>query len=500
MPPDEKSDIAKVLDGTKLPVQVKAQVWADYFDANGPDDFVKRMDKLNLPVETKRDLWHKKYTGKNVQDLRDKEAKPDSYLGGFGRRAGQTFKGLYDTFATGPQTPEEKGIMALGGPVSLPLHRIVSGFVDTEKEAAKQVEEQRKNKERLRAGVTQASMKNPFATGTVVDVNRLENENRHKEAVGTAAFDILSMLIGSRFGREIPPEAKLNKLTYAVGGNKAELKNVMPDLAKTAETLGQPQSVGDLVKHVDATLKTLNNEYNVALQPIRQQRIMPTDIARKLLDRANKSNLSMTAAGRAERAALRKAALDFQRPWSIEQLDQERMTRYDHRMASKNAVGQMNAMKSSVDTAIDKIVEDGSKDIVYSELNKAYPWKDFGDLKGRQSSLLDLKVKLSDQVTKLADAQAMKQGKPFMAKESVTAYAHPTGGVGARLHGLQELLPGGGPEKAANRAVRQSSGPTTAATARRAAVLSLPITTLASKRQAQKKEQEEDEKSLTPLQ
>lgn len=501
----EQEKLTKLLDDSKLPVQMKAEVWQNYFSSSGPDDFVKRMDsQKDLPVELKASLWNNKYKPADVPEARHKEHSPNSIGGGFGRRAEQTFKGLYDTVAKPPETQDEKALAAspLSAIAPVPAYRITKGLIDTEKEAGKQVKEQFGKHEYARSGVTALSMLDPFATGTVVDVNRLNDQERGREALGAGTFDVLTLLLGSRLGRAPKPEAKLAKLTYAAGGEREAIRSVMPDMEATAKRLGKPKTVGDLVNHVDESLRTLENEYNIALQPIRGNRIVPSQVAQKLLDRANRSNLRMTAEGRAERAALRKAALDFQRPWTMEQLDLERRSRFDARMAAKNDVKQMQATRSNVDTAINKIIEDELRDLVYSEMNRLNPWKDFGALKSRQSSLLDLKNKLGDQVKKLGDAQGVEEGRPFMARESVTAYVHPEkGNIGTRVHGLQKLLPGSGPEKSANRAVRQAHGPTTGATARRTAVLSLPVDALAAEARDRQKEDDKNKKkkTLTPL-
>lgn len=145
---------------------------------------------------------------------------PDSVAGGIGRRVGDLVKGAKKTFAP-PSTVG--GFIA--GP-SLPLFRMAGGVIGSGEAAGKQAIQQAEQAHKIPAGNkaiksleyaralnTGLSALDPFASGTVANVNELQDEGRTKEAVGQAIPDVALLAAGS-VGKVLP---KINNpLTRAV--------------------------------------------------------------------------------------------------------------------------------------------------------------------------------------------------------------------------------------------------------------------------------------------
>ncbi len=448
--------------------KISAQDAADYLESDefkklSPDKKKKVVDyfKANLSRDVPSGVPSvpQRKTPKSIFSMSPDES---SVPGGFVSRAGQAMEGVTSLANPKAQDEFEKG----GSFVSKvakrnPGTRLVRQYKQSADRLAQQAGEQEFRGEKARAFNTKLAMFNPLAAGSVADINQQMDEGQFKKAYGTALFDVLNLVASkpskyseSRFplsqaGREF----KVGKLAYAAGEGAENFRRTLPDIEQTIKKTGNPpKTVGQLKGVIEETGKALESEFNTALQPIRSNKLVPIDISQDLYNKANRPNLAKTAEGRAERLALRRAALDFQRPWTIEELNLERMRRYNNRLESKSGVGQMQAVRSSVDTAIDQIVENGTRDIVYRELGKA-TGKDFRSLKQRQSALLDLQDKLHKRIDSLADQQMKHQGAPFGEKASTTVHAGSHGAT-PRVH-LRELF-SKGPEAHANKAVQKA--------------------------------------------
>lgn len=416
---------------------------------------------------------------------------PDSVLGGFARRAVDTGKSLLESFGP-PQTTAERL-----SPLPIPVTRMAEGAIQGEGEAAKQTVSQLGDMARdiragdirgaagdyLRAGTTSASMLDPFATGTVIDVNRLEDQGRQREALGTAAFDTLTLLLGSAFGREPSERTRLAKLTGAVGDTEetpTNLRATLPDIAQTAQMTKPPATVGDFRANVQTTLTRLDDQFNQAFFPIRGNLVMPTEVSNRIMSLIT-PDMAKTAEGREAASYIRKRALEYQRPWTLNELNAKRMTENANLDAfyNKGESKQTAALRSNEDVAISKAIRDGSAKIVYDEVGRANPGLDAQSLKRRQSALIELKNQLNSRVKQLEAKQLSHEGRTLGEKLHPSTYIGSSGKPHGYVRGIQEAIPGGGPEKYGNVKVRQAFGPTAGATARRAAVLSLPLSHLA---------------------
>jgi hypothetical protein len=365
--------------------------------------------------------------------------KPNTAAGGFVRRAADTAKGLYHTFTDPPRDENEKLLEATGS--FLPGYRMFRGFVSGEAKAGKQAYQQEKDAAKsfksdpvsagLKAGqgvVTAASTLDPFATGTVTDVNEMENEGRNREAIGTAAFDTLTMLIGGKSPKKLTNARSAALLTGATGGDVLKYSKVMDDLAATAKLHGKPLTVGEVTENLYKTGERLESQFNAAKWPIRGKQVMPQAILTRL-DKiiADHPNWAQTADGRQMIRGINKVKLQYSKPWTIDQLNAERMdegaglgTFY-----GKDASGQMTATRSKVDTAVTKAIHDGASEIVYDEVGRANPGLDVRTLKAKQSAIIQLRSQLEGEVDKLANAQAKSKTKTLGEKITPHAYVSP---------------------------------------------------------------------------
>lgn len=147
----------------------------------------------------------------------DAASKPpdDSVLGGFFRRAGGMIKsGIASSIpvpsmddirqtADNPTFANKLRLFAHSTPGIAGPARMLEGQAGAETEAAHQIGEEVHNGEIARPIVTGLSMLDPFATGSVTNVNRLEDEGRNREAIGQGGFDIGTLAAGSKPGGKV---------------------------------------------------------------------------------------------------------------------------------------------------------------------------------------------------------------------------------------------------------------------------------------------------------
>jgi hypothetical protein len=143
--------------------------------------------------------------------------------------------------------------------------------------------------------------------------------------------------------------------------------------------------------------------------------------------------------------------------------------------------GQMAAMRANADTMIDELVAEKSRDVLYDEMERQHPGQGFRELKQKQSSVLEMQGKFKKHVERLEAAQAKRSGAPISEKAGISTSVH-AGGVTPRAH-VTDLLRSG-PLTHASNATKQAFGPTSSELARRAAVLSLPVSSITMSRPA----------------
>jgi hypothetical protein len=317
-------------------------------------------------------------------------------------------------------------------------------------------------------------MLNPIATASVTDYNKLYDEGRKREALGSSLFDFFSLWLGKKVGDEGTPETRAAKLSAASGGGgtATAYPKVMNDLEQSAKRVGTPQTIGDVHKLVKETLQSTESEFNLALQPIAGRKLVPMDIVNRIKAKINPAMLK-TQDGQRFARMLNNIAIDYQKEWTLGELNQERMNATARLRAFHKAGPNAQAanLRTSARVAADEAIEDATKDIVYGALGPRYR-----ALKMRQSALKTINEQLDAHTERLADAQAVHTATPMFGKEPLSGYAYPSvGKVGLRAH---LRLKGAGPETISNRMVK-SALPSTARKATRqvgrGAVLSLPV-------------------------
>jgi hypothetical protein len=311
----------------------------------------------------------------------------------------------------------------------------------------------------------------------VTDINKLEDEGKYREALGAGTFDALSLLVGGRTGREPSPTKAINKLAYATGAESIRpLEHLLPDIEKTVAKVGKPKTVGGLQIVIKDVMDGYEQQFNQGLATTKGH-INTVPIADALEAKAR--TLPPTTEGQQIAAQLRNAATEYRKPWTAQELNSERMFRNANAQAfyKKAGAGQMAALRADADSMIDKIVADSARDVLYDEMERQHPGVGFRELKQKQSSVLDMYDKFRDHIERLEASQARAKGAPLSDKFKISAVVNPTGGIHPRMH--QPLLQGKVLNKA-NAAVRKAFGPTGTARMRRIAILSLPISSLAT--------------------
>lgn len=266
------------------------------------------------------------------------------------------------------------------------------------------------------------------------------------EAMGEQAVYALAGLATKKLTHGVDPS---KRLSAAAGGGAKEFESVMGDLAETARQSGKPKTVAQLYDLVKSTGRRLETQFNLALHPIASTQVMPSEVASNLLKEANKFDIH-TPEGRAARLYLRQRAVDYQKPWTLGELNQKRMKMLDATLEDKTQVKQMGAVRASVERLADKTVEDSLRDIVYGEMDKRYKGASFRDLKEKQAKLLDLNHRLQNRVSDIADKQAAYETAGPLKKAGFYVRGHASGLTPA-VHPKFE----GSPEKAASRQIRK---------------------------------------------
>lgn len=418
---------------------------------------------------------------------------------------------------TGPTAfAERMGGMAASGlgevssPETVPLNMVL-GLADAEKRLGKRVAQQ------YRGGqygnmIFSALAMNPFSANTIADMAEAEDEGRTAAARGIGAFDVLTLLPGLRTEGRFAPntvdtlKSLADRTRSTIGMNvplrvppisreaayitraidPEDIKNVekvIPELNAAARSKGRPNTVPALQQTITEAKTSLDNQFNLLLNPLRGTRLIPYDIAIALEREAKKPNLLMTPEGLADKTKLEHAALHYQVPWSLEALNEERITYSSgrQRFFSKTKEQQGAALRSSVDEKIDSIVEKGLKNYVYDTLEKHYKGTPNEGrirlMKQKQSALMTLESEAKEAATKQRTSQGFRKGSSLTEKIKASVYGHPSGKPGVSFHGLQGALDSGA-ATSANKAVNKafpSPLRKLARGTRRAAAVSLPL-------------------------
>ena len=290
--------------------------------------------------------------------------------------------------------------------------------------------------------------------------------------------NVVTGLLGGKSLLGKSAEKTTAKLSFASGkGTAAPIAEALNDVKSVVSQTGPPKTVGEFLQTVNTAKSKLNAEYANTLGPNANKQVMPKAISDRILDLIT-PNMKQTAQGRAEEKAIRAAAVEFQKPWTLAQLDAERMAANGRTSAfeKKNLLDQYAATKGKRTVAIDKAIADGVRDTVYPEMDKlaGKPAGYYRDLKSRIGSMLQLESALNDRVSTLHDQTMQLKGAPRFSRATVRGNVGESGSPRFWVSNLLSAIHTPNPETAANHAVRgsfpnQSSAPL---------ILSLPIKSL----------------------
>jgi hypothetical protein len=285
--------------------------------------------------------------------------------------------------------------------------------------------------------------------------------------------------------RKLFPESvergQLAKVKSAVGAGPeqiADLRKSMPEVVKAAQTAGI-NTVGDFGKTIRDTKNTIDQTFNQGLLPVANNQYVPMEISRAIRS-LETPDMVKTAEGREQIRQIRRAALEYERPWTVNQLNAKRMTENENLRSFYNKDTRAQSA-SPLDTGISKAIRDKAADIVYQQWDHANPNAPIKaqELKSRQGALWALDDFINHPkngaIAKLDAKQLEHEDTGFLDRVRPGAYASKTG-----LHGYVSGIAEGftrGPEKRANAKMKSAFGDPTIAG--RVKTSALPISVLA---------------------
>lgn len=299
-------------------------------------------------------------------------------------------------------------------------------------------------------------------------------QKNYKGAAGDVAGGLIAaaLLKAGRKPEMLPEDLRVSKIGRAIGATgPAEdfgesIKTALPELEKAAQTTGVPTSVKDMKNVLRTADQNLNTEYNLRLQPIRGQKVVPIPISDDIKLAADKFDPA-SPVEKPIRDRLLKRASEFEQEKSLGQLDQQRMNANARNRSFEraSASGQTAQLRTQADAIADKIIADGARDIVYDAMDKFHnanlppgvqPF-DFRALKGKQAALFDLMDQTNKEANSLANQSLVKKGSTLVEKGHISTFGHPSGRIGFSVHNLLGLF--SDPEAGAGRAVSKAFTP-----------------------------------------
>ncbi|MFZ3343313.1 MAG: hypothetical protein WA213_20720 [Terriglobales bacterium] len=233
--------------------------------------------------------------------------------------------------------------------------------------------------------------------------------------------------------------------TKATAGPTLEAVNTsLGDLEQEMTKLPANQrTVEGFLGAVKTRKDAMNLESGAAMLPIAGKQTVPTGIADSIRNLV-RPWMDQTAQGRAQKAAILRAAKDYDKPWTYSELDTLR-TDLSSQLAkhkAKGAVAKYTAEKGDTDLAIDNAVLDGLRSTVYPEMDQAAgkPAGYFEDLKGRQSALITLQQTLDKRIEDLAGQQALSEVAPRFSSENLSGSLHAGSMPRLGVYGIRQAL------------------------------------------------------------
>jgi len=295
-----------------------------------------------------------------------------------------------------------------------------------------------------------------------------------KGNLGAQAGDVLGTLANLFLLKGAKGPRTEGKLAYSTGAEARNIMKAAPDLLKEVQASGRPADLNGLI---DGTIKNakdkLNTEAANTLGPLANQQIMPSAISRRLLSLIT-PNMDMTQPGKVLKRQIQSAAVEFQKPWTLAQLDQERMDANArlHNFEKKGDVDQYAATRgNNRNASIDKAIANGVREEVYPLMDQAggHPGGYFANLKDRIGALMNLESDAKAHREDLRTKALKMEGAPLLERLKLRGA---TSGEGHPRFYVSNLLGPSDPLEASNSAAKGAfAGPGTSA-ARAAALLS----------------------------
>lgn len=237
-------------------------------------------------------------------------------------------------------------------------------------------------------------------------------------------------------------EARINSLTAAAGAKASTpIERLAKPLLDTADSAGiKPQSLGDVRTVVNKFKDNINTEYGNAIGPHANMQMFPEQVSQRIMGLIT-PDMQYTAEGRAEMNAIKNAALEYEKPWTLGALDSKR-SRLAADLASHNSkesVGRYTAERGNINLAVDNATMDALRDTVYPQADAlaGKPAGYFEGLKQQQSDAIRLQSILNKRIEDLMGKSRESKGQPPLSRMRPGAAI----GEGGVPHGYLSNLP-----------------------------------------------------------
>jgi hypothetical protein len=409
-------------------------------------------------------------------DAQPPSPPPTGMLGGVGSEFWNAIKSPVALFAPA-QTPEEGAVLGLQGVGGLALYRLGKGELQSRGEAVKQAGQQFKSAGEIRdplikslqygeSGLTGLSsvLPVPGIAAMTTNINRVGDTGNMREMWGRGLADALMLGAGGKAPKPIAA-SPIDYLTAAGGeATHAPLTETWASIRAAADKLpNPPRTPDDYLSAVQSTKQAFNDMYANAVGPVGSTKVGldatgNTPISSRILAMIT-PNLKNTAAGRATAAQLTKAASEFQKPWTLQELNQERMDA-NARVGDRNYDTSVLRNKNRT-PAIDKAIADGTREMLYPALDDIYgkPRGYFARMQDQTANLIDLEKLLKTRVEALKGKSAANRGAPLFKTEQISVSGHPGTMPRMGFYGLRNLIFRDDPYRTASSRVAKAFNP-----------------------------------------
>jgi hypothetical protein len=237
----------------------------------------------------------------------------------------------------------------------------------------------------------------------------------------------------------------------AAAANKQNAGVALESISRTMDDLEseitklppEKRTVEGFLNSVNSRKDAMNAESGAAMLPIAGQKTVPMGVAQNIRNLA-RSYMNNTVEGRRQGKYILDRAAEYQKPWSYGELDQLRsdLAAQTAKHRAKDPVAKYASEKGDIDLQIDNAILDGLRDTVYPEMDRAAgkPQGYFADLKGRQSSLIDLQSILDKRVKALKGSEAISEVAPRFGSENISLSEHIGSPLRAGVYGIRQSI------------------------------------------------------------